>query len=233
MISVVVLSPIPALRAGLSALVEADPELVVVASAAGLGDLPELPEDTAVVVATPDALGGLDEENLAPLFHASANRGILPGMGVSLLLLTADPEEARDLAGLELHAWGLLSPEAPAEMLQAAVHALAEGLVAAPPQALQAWFASQQPARLPGSRGTLDDRTGDEEDEAEIDRITGREEDVLRLLAEGLTNKQIALALQISEHTVKFHVSSIYSKLGVSNRAEAVRKGARRGLVPL
>lgn len=233
MISVVVLSPIPALRAGLSALVEADPELTVAASAAGLGDLPELPVDAAVVVATPEALGGLDEENLAPLFHAGANRGVLPGMGVSLLLLSAEYEEARELAGLELHAWGLLSPEAPAEMLQAAIRALAEGLVAAPPQALQTWFASQQPARLPGSRGALDDRREHEEDEETFDRITEREEDVLRLLAEGLTNKQIALALQISEHTVKFHVSSIYAKLGVSNRAEAVRKGARRGLVPL
>ena len=63
--------------------------------------------------------------------------------------------------------------------------------------------------------------------------LTERETDVLRLAAQGLTNKQIALALAISEHTVKFHISAIYAKLRVSNRAEAVRKGARWGWVPL
>jgi len=52
---------------------------------------------------------------------------------------------------------------------------------------------------------------------------------VLQQLALGLTNKQIALALGMSEHTAKYHISSIYSKLGVLNRAEAVREGVRRG----
>jgi DNA-binding NarL/FixJ family response regulator len=56
---------------------------------------------------------------------------------------------------------------------------------------------------------------------------------VLQLLAHGLANKQIALALNISEHTVKFHVSSIYNKLGATNRTEAVRAGVQRGLVVL
>ncbi len=56
---------------------------------------------------------------------------------------------------------------------------------------------------------------------------------MLQLLAHGLANKQIALALGISEHTVKFHISSIYTKLGASNRTEAVRLGMQRGLVVL
>ncbi|HBY93115.1 MAG TPA: helix-turn-helix transcriptional regulator [Chloroflexi bacterium] len=63
--------------------------------------------------------------------------------------------------------------------------------------------------------------------------LTARETEVLQLLAQGLANKQIAAALQISEHTVKFHVSSIYAKLGVTNRTEAVGLGVRRGLVVL
>jgi DNA-binding NarL/FixJ family response regulator len=56
---------------------------------------------------------------------------------------------------------------------------------------------------------------------------------VLGLLAKGLANKQIAVALGISEHTVKFHVSSIYSKLNVTNRTEAVREGLRGGWIAL
>jgi DNA-binding NarL/FixJ family response regulator len=66
-----------------------------------------------------------------------------------------------------------------------------------------------------------------------IDPLTDREMEVLQLIAQGLANKQIAANLSISEHTVKFHVSSIYTKLGVGNRTEAVRMGVRRGLILL
>ena len=61
--------------------------------------------------------------------------------------------------------------------------------------------------------------------------LTAREHEVLTLLSDGLANKQISLELEISEHTVKFHVSSIYQKLNVSNRAEAVRLGIQLGLI--
>ena len=63
--------------------------------------------------------------------------------------------------------------------------------------------------------------------------LTGRERDVLEWLALGLSNRAIAERLGISEHTVKFHVTSIYGKLGVSSRAEAVRGAARKGLITL
>lgn len=63
--------------------------------------------------------------------------------------------------------------------------------------------------------------------------LTDREPGVLSLLRQGLANKQIAQRLQLSENTVKFHISSIYSKLGVSNRTEALRKGVGLGLVAL
>ena len=65
------------------------------------------------------------------------------------------------------------------------------------------------------------------------DPLTARESEVLDLLGHGLSNKMIARELHISEHTVKFHISSLYSKLAVSNRAEAVSQGARRGLISL
>ena len=63
--------------------------------------------------------------------------------------------------------------------------------------------------------------------------LTPRELEVLRMIAEGLGNKQIAARLAISEHTVKFHVGSVFAKMRVSTRAEAVMLGARRGLIVL
>jgi len=65
------------------------------------------------------------------------------------------------------------------------------------------------------------------------EEITPRETDVLRMLAEGLVNKDIAARLGISEHTVKFHISSILDKLGASTRSEAVTLGIRHGLTPI
>ena len=62
-------------------------------------------------------------------------------------------------------------------------------------------------------------------------RLTNRERDVLRLVAAGNSNKQIAVKLRISERTAKFHVTSIYSKLGAENRAQAVAIAAERHLI--
>ena len=63
--------------------------------------------------------------------------------------------------------------------------------------------------------------------------LTARERDVLEHIAAGLSNKEIASVLDISEHTVKFHVSAVLGKLGVTSRAAAIRHGVRRGLVTL
>ena len=107
--------------------------------------------------------------------------------------------------------WGMLPADASAEELSAAVHALSQGLIVGTSQLL---FEAESE---PQSRGPL----------------TERESEVLGLLSRGLANKQIAAALGISEHTVKFHVSSIYTKLNVTNRTEAVREGLRGGWIVL
>ena len=67
----------------------------------------------------------------------------------------------------------------------------------------------------------------------EADPLTERELEVLRLMAQGQMNKEIAAALVISERTVKFHVSAILSKLGAGNRTEAVTLAAQQGLIEL
>jgi len=108
--------------------------------------------------------------------------------------------------------WGILPSDASGEELLAAVHALAQGLVVGLRSLL---FADE--LATPTERGPL----------------TDRELEVLNLLAKGLANKQIAAALGISEHTVKFHVSSIYSKLNATNRTEAIRTGLRGGWIAL
>jgi NarL family two-component system response regulator YdfI len=76
------------------------------------------------------------------------------------------------------------------------------------------------------------DQSPDYEEELR-EEITSRESEVLSMLAEGLVNKEIAARLGISEHTVKFHISSILDKLDASTRTEAVSLGIRRGLIPI
>ena len=70
-------------------------------------------------------------------------------------------------------------------------------------------------------------------DDEPQEALTPREVQVLELLAEGLPNKAIAARLNISDQTVKFHVSAICGKLGAANRTDAVRRAVRRGLITL
>jgi DNA-binding NarL/FixJ family response regulator len=72
-----------------------------------------------------------------------------------------------------------------------------------------------------------------DDDGIEPEQLTSRELEVLQLIADGLPNKSIATRLVISDQTVKFHVSSIYGKLGAANRTDAVRLAVRRGLLAL
>lgn len=109
-------------------------------------------------------------------------------------------------------AGALISRDASDEALTAAVLGVAAGLVVVDPDL---------EARGPESAG------------APGDDLTPREMEVLRLLAEGKPNKGIAFDLGVSEHTAKFHVGSILSKLDAGSRTEAVTLAIRRGLLPL
>ncbi len=89
---------------------------------------------------------------------------------------------------------------------------------------------------IAGSRAAVDGDAAvvvDDGEESGVRPLTAREAEVLELLADGLANKQIAHRLGISDHTVKFHVNAILTKLAVTSRTEAVVQAARRGLVIL
>jgi DNA-binding NarL/FixJ family response regulator len=66
-----------------------------------------------------------------------------------------------------------------------------------------------------------------------VEPLTARETQILELVADGLPNKTIASSLGVSDETVKFHLGSIFGKLGASNRTDAVRRALRRNLIPL
>ena len=140
----------------------------------------------------------------------------LPG---AVLVLT-DASGDAPAALLRSGARGVLPIDTADESLVAAIRAAAAGLVVVAPQTVLALGPVASEARW----------TSEVHDDS---RLTPRERDVLRLLAAGTGNKSIARKLSISEHTVKFHVASILSKLNVGSRTEAVTEGIRRGLVML
>ena len=134
----------------------------------------------------------------------------------ALVLITDDDHAVPRVRALPLRGWGVVSPDAPPEELAAATVAVAQGLIVLPKALTEQLL--QGPA-VPV--------------EELAEPLTEREREVLELLGQGLSNKLIARELHISEHTVKFHISSLYTKLDVNNRAEAVSQGARRGLISL
>ena len=156
----------------------------------------------------------LDEENEVDVMITSTSFASLlepaSPSSAGILLLSDDQPDVREMKRSS-RVWGILPTDSSAEELTAAVHALSQGLIVGAPHLL---FESEGE---PSERGPL----------------TERELEVLGLLAQGLANKQIAVELGISEHTVKFHVSSIYTKLDVTNRTEAVRAGLRGGWIAL
>ena len=138
----------------------------------------------------------------------------------AILVLTDDVDSVRTLVNSNVRTWGVLSAETTADELVAGVLAVGEGLGVGAPGLVAELM------RFP--------RSGESSSEDSLlEPLTAREKEVLQLMAQGLANKQIALSLSISEHTVKFHLSSLYAKLGISSRTEAVRRGIELGLISL
>src|SRR5437868_678300 len=136
---------------------------------------------------------------------------ILPGLGV--LVFTAYDTEERVLGSVRAGARGYLLKGASAEEIGRAVRSVAAGGSYLEPRVARMLMAEVQSPR----RHTT--------------TLSDREREVLHLVAEGLPTKQIARSLSITERTVKFHVNSIFHKLGADNRAQAVAVAAQRGLL--
>jgi DNA-binding NarL/FixJ family response regulator len=138
----------------------------------------------------------------------------------SACVLIADDVSRRELMqALHSGVLAVLPSTCTPEELIAAIEAAAAGLAAFTPEQLETLLPS----------GITDDLDHDDL----IEPLTARESQVLELLAQGLSNKEISNALHVSEHTVKFHVSSIIAKFGVAGRTEAVTRGLRDGLILL
>ena len=112
--------------------------------------------------------------------------------------------------------------------IRAAIEAVAAGLIVIHPEALGE-LTSEGIERV----SFIPEFSSRELPDSPVQQLSPRESEILNLLADGLANKEIAWRLKISEHTVKFHITSIFNKLDASTRAEAVAIGARRGLIIL
>ena len=140
--------------------------------------------------------------------------------GVPMLALIGLPERAPEL--MRAGARGVISRDASGERLSAASIAVASGLCTLDPLTMTE-LVSPKPPEPAALKAT----------EPKATQLTRREHEVLELLAEGLSNKLIALRLEISEHTAKFHVNSILEKMEADTRTDAVVRAARSGVLAL
>jgi DNA-binding NarL/FixJ family response regulator len=195
----------PVVRAGLRAVLESEDDLRIIADVA-----------TAEEAVARSAAGGIDVVLMDLQFGrsmggAEATRQITAlTHGPRVLILTTYETEADILAAIEAGASGYLLKDAPPDELTAAVRAAAAGQSAlAPTVALRL----MQRMRLPSQS------------------LTGREAEVLALVAEGLSNQQISQRLFLSQATIKSHLVHIFAKLGVDSRTAAVATAEARGLI--
>ncbi len=135
-----------------------------------------------------------------------------------VVMLTDDPRPALGVELLRRGGRAVLPRHASSEEIVAAIEAVAAGLVVLHPEAMTS-LRSASLAR-PAAVAAVADQ-----------RLTAREIEILGLIAEGLGNKAIAARLRISDHTVKFHIASIFAKLSAGSRTEAVTIGVRQGLI--
>ena len=212
MIRVLVWARSPITRAGLEAIVQADPRFEVAGTVVRSADLL-----SAMRESTPDVV-------LIDLADTSISR-LLPGFSdqpaaPAAVVLLDSIRRGDVLRALQAGVRAVLIRESPPAEITAALVAAHDGLAVFSPEILD--------VLLPASAELATDG-----DLPPGEPLTDRETNVLSLMAEGAGNKEIAARLHISEHTVKFHVASLFQKLHASSRTEAVTLGVRQGLILL
>lgn len=200
-------------RAGLRALLEGEADLEVIAEAADAEEAVRL----AVALAPDVVLMDLRFEGTAR--GTGVNDGVeavraltAQAPGIPVVMLTSSSGRVDVVRALEAGARGYVLKAGPPEDLFRAVRGAAVGGLGLAPEVV---------GDLVGQR------------DAPGPQLTGREREVVRLMADGHSNRSIADALFLSEATVKTHLVRIYRKLGVDNRAAAVSEAVRRGLLEL
>lgn len=209
-IRVLVVSDHPVMQAGLRAILSNADDLQVTGTTVLDGLVTEAIESRPDVI----LLDAADEDIdwLDSLWQLS---GQVPGIAV--IALSRDPGELRARQAIEAGARGYLLWDASQGQIIETIRATHEGLLVL------------DPSLVPAAIGVGE--ASAQQTPTEI--LTPRELEVLQLLAQGLPSKTIALRLQLSEHTVKYHVGSIMGKLGAASRTEAVTIAARRGLITI
>ncbi|WP_298919865.1 response regulator transcription factor [uncultured Nostoc sp.] len=210
MIRVMVVATSPVVRAGLSAVVTTNPRLTVVGSASDLDvlarEVGQLQPDVVLV----DLSSNLQQSVWEKLLLIQEEQYPLAMIVIIEELDSIDLETA-----LRSGIRGILPSSSTESEIVAAVEAIAFGLLVLHPDAIELLSIREKVVANP------------------VQTLTPREIEVLGMLGSGLGNKAIAKRLHISEHTVKFHLSSIFQKLSVSSRTEAVAVGVRLGLIML
>ncbi|MGI8713989.1 MAG: response regulator [Solirubrobacteraceae bacterium] len=200
-------------RSGLSTLLSAEPGVEVLGQASG--------GQTGVRLARelrPDVV--LMDMRMPDLSGPDATRQIVAdNPGIRVLALTVAAEDADVATALAAGACGFLAKDTPIDTIVVAIRAAASGA---------AWLSPRAAEVVLGRIRTTDAEA--EPDLALLERLSVREVDVLRLIANGLENAQIASQLNISPRTAKNHVSNILAKLGLPSRVQAAVYAVQRGV---
>jgi DNA-binding NarL/FixJ family response regulator len=205
----------PAARARIRALLQAS-DLVIT------GETPAFPDRSSELGVDVDAFIICDADLLP---SGSSKR-----WRQALVVIGSGGAIQRRIRRVASGGWAVVSPDSSADDVHSAITAATRGMVVVPSSS----FNGAAPRRDQDGAITDSERVDHQEDEGAFDEpLTPRELQVLRLLSRGLSNHEIAEDLGISDHTVKFHVSTIYSKLGVATRTAALRTGLRRGLIEI
>lgn len=202
MIRVMLIDDHPVVRAGLRAILDSFPDITVAAEASsGAGITSETTRDIDVVVT---------DIQMPQVDGITLTRSLVQAGGPPVLILSTYDTQADIVAAIEAGAMGYLLKDAPEEALHDAVVATSKS----------------QRTLAPEVANVLMQRVAKPQQ-----ALSAREIEILRALASGATNKELAAQLFISQATVKTHLVHIYSKLGVSNRTEAITKAREQRLI--
>jgi DNA-binding NarL/FixJ family response regulator len=222
-ISVQIIATTPAMRSGLAALIDTDDRFRV--SGVSRNATEAVNQIEATPGSAPDIIIAVLDDGSTPEFDEFMKTREAP-FNPAVVALIPDWQSQSVISLLRSGASSLLPITATGDEIIAALEAAFAGLVVFHRDMLEVFELEGAPQESHHENSALDP-------DQSLESLTPRELQILAMMAEGLGNKEIAWQLKISDHTAKFHVSSILGKLGASSRTEAVTLGLRRGLITL